>query len=365
MLSGPLGLHTLVHPFVRRSSVVDSQELYSSKTSALEGFVLRRICDPILDRLPRTLNPNWLTLVNHVLCWACLFFAAAAPSMAPVDALIARSAAALLVFMCMLLDCLDGMHARRTGQTSRVGEVLDHWLDGLNTPLNAAAMALTLQLDPWTSAVVMVSMGMVYIVQLSVWHTTGKFLCPPTSGVDAQCLLSLSFLGAGVYFFVWPLDANRTAGEWVGLVFGWTCVATALEQVFWFACRSSKATLRGLVVNIVIFANAALYPLGLLSGIEAFVFIAIASFRVAGSYVLYTVLGRKYTGIDVPLILLLPLVSVTYHLAEPVTLGPYGLGDGLALAAATLIGGLTIGELIAHFSELRHLDRPDVAENHP
>ena len=336
--------------------MVDSQELYSSKTSALENFVYKWICDPILDRLPASLNPNSLTLTNHLIYWACLFFAASAPGLSGADALIARIMAGVAVFVSMLLDCLDGMHARRTGQTSHLGEFLDHWLDGLNTPLNAAAMALTLQLDPWTSAIVMVSMGMVYIVQLSVWHHSGKFLCPPTSGVDAQCLLSLSFIGAGIYFYVWPLAQFPEIGRWVGLIFGWTCVATAFKQVYWFSKRGATATVYGLRANLFVLALALLYPLGFIGGIEAFILMAVASWRIAGSYVLYTILGRSYGGLDFVLSLTLPAVLCMHFALGPITIASYGLGEGLALTATAVLGGLTLYDLATHFRQLRFLD---------
>lgn len=342
--------------------MVDSQELYSSKTSLLEKFIVTKVCDPILDRMPTTLNPNSLTLFNHFVYWACLFFAASAPHLAPEDALIARILAGVTVFVSMLLDCLDGMHARRTGQTSHVGEVLDHWLDGLNTPLNAAAMALTLQLDAWTSAVIMVSMGMVYIAQLSVWHQTGRFLCPPTSGVDAQCLLSLSFMGFGVYFYAYPLAQFPVQGEWVGLIFGWGCIFTAIKQIFWFAQRGPKATVYTLRANLIIFALAVFYPLGIIDGMGAFILLAIASFRVSGSYVLYTVLGRSYGGLDFTLAALIPIIGVLHLALGPINVASYGLAENLPYAAASLLGALSLYDLLTHFAELRFLDGKSQSE---
>jgi phosphatidylglycerophosphate synthase len=337
--------------------MVDSQQLYSSKTSMIESFVIRRICDPILDRLPATLNPNSVTVSNHFLYWACLFFAGAAPYLNAEEALAARVIAGSLVFISMLLDCLDGMHARRTGQTSHVGEVLDHWLDGLNTPLNAAAMALTLQLDPWTSAVVMVSMGMVYIAQLSVWHQTGHFLCPPTSGVDAQVLLSLSFIVAGVYYYVYPPILYPAMAQWFGLAFGWGAVLTAFKQLWWFNVRGPSATMYTIRANLVVATVAILYPLGFIDGVGAYVLMAIASFRVSGLYVLYTILGRSYGGLDRALMLWPPVICVVHFLLGPRDIEAYRLRESLSYLAAAHLGGLSLMNLVSHFGELRFLDK--------
>jgi phosphatidylglycerophosphate synthase len=81
----------------------------------------------IAEALPPGLHPNVITLVGQV----CAVLAALAAYWAARGVTALYPACALLHFVYLASDNVDGMHARRTGQTSLTGELLDHGLDGI------------------------------------------------------------------------------------------------------------------------------------------------------------------------------------------------------------------------------------------
>ena len=84
------------------------------------------------------------------------------------------------------LDNLDGMQARRTNRCSKLGELMDHWLDAIHVPLANVGMAMALQLAPWAVVGVVVSGTMIYQAQVLHYHVKRVFIHPPTSGTDAR-----------------------------------------------------------------------------------------------------------------------------------------------------------------------------------
>jgi phosphatidylserine synthase len=107
--------------------------------SILLPYYKRFILDPILPLIPKGLHPNWISLAGHFACLGALLLLFADPSGWRFVA------AALLLQLYVFCDNADGGHARRTGQTSAGGELLDHGLDLLNTSYIALIAALSLQ----------------------------------------------------------------------------------------------------------------------------------------------------------------------------------------------------------------------------
>ena len=58
-----------------------------------------------------------------------------------------RLGLAVSIIVYAILDCLDGQHARRTKQTSKLGELLDHCTDALGIPICTCACCWALLAD--------------------------------------------------------------------------------------------------------------------------------------------------------------------------------------------------------------------------
>lgn len=112
--------------------------------SILLPYYRRYACDPILRHLPRTLSPNTITHVGHLLnlCGTVLLLTLWPARGWPFVV------AAFTLQAYNWCDNADGGHARRTGQCSAYGEFLDHGLDMLNTTYIAYLSAMGLGAPP-------------------------------------------------------------------------------------------------------------------------------------------------------------------------------------------------------------------------
>ena len=105
--------------------------------SVLVQPVCRFVVAPFARWMPATVPANFLTLGSSLCMGLMLPAAVSFPSVAT-----AAAACALLMLGYILYDHADGMHARRTGTSSPLGEYLDHYLDAFNGPIAIAAMFL-------------------------------------------------------------------------------------------------------------------------------------------------------------------------------------------------------------------------------
>lgn len=108
--------------------------------SVLLRLAERPVLVPLVRALPRRLTPNQITVAGHLA--AAAGFAVVAVVRPITPAALAALAAAVLFYT--LADCIDGLFARHSGQTSRLGELLDHWLDAVTVPLVVLSLALAL-----------------------------------------------------------------------------------------------------------------------------------------------------------------------------------------------------------------------------
>jgi phosphatidylglycerophosphate synthase len=98
---------------------------------------------PIAARLPARISPNALTLSGVFSCFLSALFVWLGVNVSPLFYILTAAA----IFWEFLADNLDGLHARRTGQTSRLGEFLDHWLDTICLSLLTLSMLYFFEAD--------------------------------------------------------------------------------------------------------------------------------------------------------------------------------------------------------------------------
>lgn len=119
--------------------------------SLLLPWYKKRIVDPIVARLPRSLHPNTITHVGHLVNLAGL--AAVLASHASSSSHASKGGLvwlipAITLHLYNFCDNADGAHARRTGQSSALGELLDHGLDLLNVAYIATLAAFAIGASP-------------------------------------------------------------------------------------------------------------------------------------------------------------------------------------------------------------------------
>lgn len=320
--------------------------------SRFEPWILTHVVEPVARRIPRWVHPNWITYGS--LLTVCLSFvlSVAAPHLEPGRALAARLVAGVLILGYLLTDSLDGMHARRTGQTSSLGEVLDHWFDAFIMGLVSAGLILTLELPVWAQTLGLVTTLTVYNAQLILYHHTRRFVHPPTSGVDAQVGIFMVYWAAGWLFYlagpeVWWVRA-------LALTLGVGSIATQLAMTWFYYPKLGREHLAPHALFTTLAAGfSVVYVLGGLDPLSYALLISALSFRVTGTYVLRTVLDVPYSGVDALSILwlavlagLLPLGSVAVYGGWTVqTLAPY--------AAVVTLVTVNVADLVRHLGDLR------------
>ena len=165
--------------------------------------------EPALKLVPSYVTPNMITLFNHVITVGLLFCAAYAPMVEeenPNKALYLRLACGVFSFLNMMLDCLDGMHARKTGQSSKIGEILDHSFDAFNVPMLGGSLPLSFASDPITTIFTVVGSVMVYNAQLVMYRYQRVMIIPPISGPMAQFMLAVTHFATAFILRVFERD---------------------------------------------------------------------------------------------------------------------------------------------------------------
>lgn len=145
----------------------------------LLGFYRWLFWDRLVAALPRRLTPNMITVGGE----SCAILAAVATFGAARWPVLHLVCAALL-FVYMTGDNVDGPHARRTGQTSVLGELLDHGLDGLASCAVLLTSAVTLGLDgAWLAAIAALA-GLSFFTTFWGQFRTGFLVTPQLSAME-------------------------------------------------------------------------------------------------------------------------------------------------------------------------------------
>lgn len=225
--------------------------------SKLMPLFARTAVDPVLPWIPAWLHPNVLTLVGHLACWSgfALAWLASPPSVTashlPTSSLLVRVVIAGLFWLYVWCDNLDGAHARRTEQTSNLGEVLDHGLDAPNAFLLTAAVLLVVGAPFYTASRWLVLACAHSPLLLFEQHRTGVFRLPVFNQLEAMVVATTLML------FL-PMLSNESREALLGLGFvsmavlsAWSFAQT-LRSVGLQARTVWPACLGAMLVGIVV-----------------------------------------------------------------------------------------------------------------
>lgn len=295
-----------------------------SSGSKIEERIVQWLCQPLLRHIPRSVHPNTISLVTHTICWITALLAVGSVHLPSPYKSLALAFAGIGMLTSMIGDCLDGMHARNTNQCSKLGEMMDHWLDAIIVPLVVLGSTLALEMGPWTIAAVNVTAVMVYHGQLVLYHHTGKFIHPePASGMEAQFALSFGYVGlAALLYFV---DRHQ---PWLDVAVAGIAILGLFIQA---RCNLFYYVRLGRLIRyhlLFVAMSAGFGALYLLHAIDLYAFaltLTFVSFRICGTYVLFTIVKRRYDGNDWGVFAWLALMFAAHFLLAPIPLGPFSL----------------------------------------
>jgi len=270
-----------------------------------EKWLIDTLCKPVLEWTPAAVSPNAISLTNFLVNWTVLLISLQR-STNPETQMLYSVICGFGMVISMILDCLDGMQARKTNQCSKLGEVLDHALDALSVPISVAAAGFGAQMFTGDVRLPM-AMGMilsttVYNAQLILHHHTGKFIhSDVTTGTEGQFALGLTHVGFGLWEYILvkmhlPLSSHNF-GTWVYCIV--SCLATL--RVLWFYLE--KLISLGIwkpyfVYNTMMVASLSLFMADWLDSLALAILIAVLSFRVNGTFVISTCVKADFDGVD-------------------------------------------------------------------
>lgn len=251
------------------------------------------VCEPVLPLIPASVTPNTITLVNHGCNWLLLAAGCSARSF-PQHTVSLLVLAAVLNFLCMMMDCLDGMHARRTGQTSKLGELLDHYLDAIHTPMVTGTAAVALNLPLWGVITSCVLGAAVYNSQLLHFHYSRVFV--ETAGVEGQIGTSFLILAAA---YVHTLPEAHAAHYLLPNAISLASLLVMSKLVLFFVVRYDNDVLLKFVQFMLLqVVPSFLHICGFIGEFPFVLVLCFVSFRITGSYVLHSIVYRPYSGMD-------------------------------------------------------------------
>jgi phosphatidylglycerophosphate synthase len=307
-------------------------------TSHFEERIVRWLCQPVLPYIPRSVHPNTISLINHGMSWMTAILAVVSVHLPSPYRSLALAGAGLGMLLSMIGDCLDGMHARATDQCSKLGEMMDHWLDAIVVPLVVLGASLALEMEPWAIAAVNVTATMVYNSQLVLYHHTGKFVHPePATGMEAQFGLSLGYVAYGALLYF--VDRDQLWLDYAVLGIALLGLYVQMRCNGFYYVRLGKLMRHHLVFVGLLSAFGALYLLGALDLYAFALCLIFTSFRVCGTYVLFTIVKRPYGGGDLGVVAFLAAIAGAHFLLPPLALG--------ALTLQTLLPYLACAYMLA------------------
>jgi len=137
----------------------------------------------------------------------------------------------VLLFLSLVADSLDGLHARKTNQCSKLGEILDHSLDAANTMLIASTILVLMvqSVHVTITAFSVPATAFIYNAQLVLYGREGKWIVPPISGVHAQIIVMTAQLTLG--FVILLFSRNHPASVFACYLFAVGAMLTQAKDI--------------------------------------------------------------------------------------------------------------------------------------
>jgi ethanolaminephosphotransferase len=184
---------------------LDNLKLYkysSIDNSPISKYVLKPFWQKFLLLFPMWLAPNMITLlglffvVGNVL--QLLYYDPGLEHGVPSWVYFGW---AISLFLYQAFDAVDGMQARRTGQSSPLGEMFDHGCDAINTTLEVLLTASTINMHQswWAIASQIATTCNFYLTTWEEYHTGTLYLSTFSGPVEGILLVVILHTITGLY----------------------------------------------------------------------------------------------------------------------------------------------------------------------
>ena len=288
------------------------------------GVFKRYLWTPIIPHIPAKVSPNAITYCGIV----CVLLSVLCAMLAPGGNGVLWYVSAFLLFLYCNLDNLDGAHARRTGQTSPLGEILDHGLDGLATGAFFFIASLILSPDVRVRCgIVMIGMIGYSMTFFEQFHR-GKLVIPMFGQLEGTLSIAFAEIVTGIFHD--PPWVRLSLTFTLGDVFGLMIVIGFLNNFTTpvIRCIKDKVSLGPFLPPVVVMITLALPSLR-----DAHVLYPVLAMSAVGASVTVRLIVRRMTEIPYHLISLSSWIAALFAAAGTL-LGNYW-ATPMAISSAT------------------------------
>jgi phosphatidylglycerophosphate synthase len=236
----------------------------------------RYLIEPLIGLIPDRVSPNTITHAGHMVCLASAAVLLVTWPTRGWPFFVTTA----LVWIYVWCDNADGAHARRTRQTSALGEFLDHGLDLFNVAYIGYVTAIAIGAPPvvW----VLTGVGLPAAAATVYWEQAevGVFRLGLLNQIESSVALTAALLTSGIWgvdVFHVPLVAGLGAGD---IVAAWvlSTIGFGILHGIWRVARIAPRRL-GPVAALVVFdvALVASFATGALGAVAVVVVGGIAN----------------------------------------------------------------------------------------
>lgn len=189
--------------------------------SALKAVYYRLLVNPLAAIAPARLRANDVTFVSQLFALIPALIGLYSVH-GEVPGWVFGVLAPVGYLGYIVLDHLDGTHARKTKTSSPLGELVDHWCDAWNAPLLTFACGLNWGASPLLASSLGFVTGLALCLAYEEHRATGKMRLDVLGSNEALTGMALSMIGMGI--------VGKTVATGITLPFGVT-LAFALQMV--------------------------------------------------------------------------------------------------------------------------------------
>ncbi len=242
---------------IERYSDPDRPKNYSYKcdnNGLFDKYVMGRVCRIAIRLVPERASANAVSLLGSAFAWLAFIVLAGFP-FGPLSSFAPRhpwvfGLLGLFIIAYQTLDSLDGIQARRTGNSGPLGEFVDHWCDSLNAFMIPLGIALAFPSIPPVLAALSV-----FLFALADWLCGRSVLergvveFGPVSTEEGLCIIYLFFISAwalGYDFWAMPSSLLGFPPVWIAFaIVPLAYLGAALTELF-----RCKGVFKGLAIEI-------------------------------------------------------------------------------------------------------------------
>lgn len=241
---------------------------YSSiDQSLVSKYVLKPFYTELIEYFPKNIAPNLITLsglgFTVIGIFTVLYYNPGFDETMPRWTYFSF---ALEMFLYQTFDALDGLQARRTGQSSPLGELFDHTIDAINTTLGVIIVCASVKMPLYTVLIAeFLTTLNFYVSTWEEFHTKTLFLSIMSGPVEGVLMIigMLVFTGfVGPDVWSTPVIAGYSFNDVyipffaLSLVFN---IFSAIKNVYRVTKSSFVHAIKGLAPFFILWAGVFLW----------------------------------------------------------------------------------------------------------